>query len=124
MTGNSTLDARIKAKQAMQEKAKAEKNQIPEAGVESISAGTANSDDAWQLSNGYNLKNTQTYQRAQAAGVSDNDFLNAWNAADADGNGYMKKAEAQAYVNALPKDERSKWFNILYKSNRKGKKKK
>jgi hypothetical protein len=30
----------------------------------------------------------------------------------------MKKAEAQAYVNALQglsKEERNKWFNVLYK---------
>ena len=78
---------------------------------------TNNSSDGlnWDLSNGYNLKNTKTYQRAVSAGVSDADFNRAWYAADADGNGYMKKAEAQAYVNTLPDDVRNMWFNILYK---------
>lgn len=78
---------------------------------------TNNSSDGlnWNLSNGYNLKNTKTYQRAVSAGVSDADFNRAWFAADADGNGYMKKAEAQAYVNTLPDDVRNMWFNILYK---------
>lgn len=78
---------------------------------------TNNSSDGlnWDLSNGYNLKNTKTYQRAVSAGVSDADFNRAWYAADADGNGYMKKAEAQAYVNTLPEDVRNMWYNILYK---------
>ena len=119
LTGNATNDARIKAKQAAQEKVKAEKNQIPEAGVEADKINDAE----WQLKNGHNLKNTLTYQRAQAASVSDSDFLAAWNAADKDGNGYIKKAEAQAYVNALPKDEQSMWYNILYKPRGKKKKK-
>ena len=107
-TGDNNFDTFMKAKQKAREDAK---------------QGDTNETD-WMLSNGFNLKNTQTYQRAVDAKVSDSDFLAAWRAADADGNGYMKKAEAQAYVNALPKEERTKWFNILYKSNRKGKKKK
>jgi len=72
----------------------------------------------WDLNNGYNLKNTKTYQRAKDAGISDSDFANAWWAADTDGNGYMKKSEAQAYVNALENlsdEERNKWFHVLYK---------
>lgn len=81
---------------------------------------TADSSDGlnWSLNNGYDLKNTKTYARAKEAGISDSDFVNAWWAADTDGNGYMKKAEAQAYVNALQglsKEEKNKWFNVLYK---------
>lgn len=69
----------------------------------------------WTLSNGYDLKNTKTYQRAVDAGISDADFNAAWYAADADGNGYMKKAEARNYVNTLPEDQRDLWYHILYK---------
>ena len=67
------------------------------------------------MPNGYNLKTTKTYQRAVNAGVSDLDFYNAWWGADADGNGRIKKKEAQNYVSGLPEEERDKWFNILYK---------
>jgi hypothetical protein len=99
--------------QKAQEEAAAEElpgaEELPSA--EPVSDGGLN----WALSNGYDLKNTKTYQRAVDAGVSDADFNTAWFAADADGNGYMKKAEAQNYVSGLPEEERDKWFHILYK---------
>ena len=118
-TGNSTLDARLKAKEKMREDAK--NNSLPGAEdlpkAESTAEETTDSSGLnWQLNNGYDLASTQTYQRAKAAGVSDADFNNAWWAADADGNGYMKKAEAWNYASQFPtKEEQQMWFHILYK---------
>ena len=116
-TGNNNLDAKLKAKAKVREDYLNNKIPTPE-DLPTAESTTQSSDGLnWSLSNGYDLKNTKTYQRAREAGVSDADFNAAWFAADADGNGYMKKAEARNYVNSLnaSDEERNKWFHILYK---------
>jgi hypothetical protein len=116
-TGNNNMDTLLKAKQKAREDAKSNNppgaEDLPEAeAAQETSSGGLN----WALNNGYDLQSTQTYSRAKAAGVSDADFNTAWWAADADGNGYMKKAEAWNYASQFPtKEEQQKWFHILYK---------
>jgi hypothetical protein len=111
------MDTLLKAKQKAREDAKSNNppgaEDLPEAeAAQETSSGGLN----WALNNGYDLQSTQTYSRAKAAGVSDADFNTAWWAADADGNGYMKKAEAWNYASQFPtKEEQQKWFHILYK---------
>ena len=110
MTGNQTLDARIKAKQKAQEEAKTKSNQIPEAGVDAGSWSVEHNGKTYQL------KNTKTYQRAQAAGWSDDDFLTHFHGSDADNSGTITKAEAKAYIDALEglsKKEKHDMFEIL-----------
>ena len=64
----------------------------------------------------YDLHNTKTYQRAQAAGWSDSDFLKHFHGADTDNSGTITKKENQAYINALEglsKKEKHDMFEIL-----------
>lgn len=106
---NATLNARLKAKQGIKEKAQQKESSIPE-----VEGNTQ-----WSVESGgrtYDLHNTKTYERAQAAGISDNDFLNAFHSADTDGNGKIKKAEAKAYLDALDnlsRSEKHTWFDVL-----------
>lgn len=115
-TGNNDLDTKLKAKQKVREDY--QKNKIPIADdLPEANQSTASSDGLnWQLNNGYNLKTTKTYERAQAAGIPDSDFVNAFWAADTSGNGKITKDEAKAYLNALndlSQEEKRKWFDVL-----------
>lgn len=106
-TGNSTLDARIKAKQKAQQEVKANKSEeVPEVGGWSVEHNGKS----------YDLKNTKTYQRAQAAGWKDEDFLTHFHGSDTDNSGTITKSEAKAYIDALgglSRKEKHDMFEIL-----------
>ena len=116
-TGNSTFDARLKAKEKLREDAK--NNNLPSAEdlPEAENAEEPASDGLnWELSNGWNLKNTKTYQRAVSYGIPDAEFNQAFWSADTNGNGKITNEESKAYINALQgltDDQKRMWFDIL-----------
>jgi hypothetical protein len=124
LTGNNTLDARIKAKanwknnaastgsSKAKETTSTSKNEIPVAGVKA-------SDSSWSVKVGdrtYDLHDSKGYKKAQSLGVSDNDWLNMYKAADANKNGKNTKDEVNAYIKALgdlTNSQKADYFDML-----------
>lgn len=76
-------------------------------------------DLGWSVSNGsknYDLHDTKGYQRATAAGISDDEWLNAYWAANTNKDTKITKGEAEAYIKALgdiSQTEKRNWFDYL-----------
>jgi hypothetical protein len=73
----------------------------------------------WAVSNGstsYDLHDAKGYKKAKAAGISDDEWINAYWAANTDRNSHVTKGEAQAYIDALQgltQSDKRAWFDYL-----------
>jgi hypothetical protein len=111
-TGNNNIDARNKAKAKMRDDALSNKSVDDEI----ASLPTASQ---WAVSNGstsYDLHDAKGYKKAKAAGISDDEWINAYWAANTDRNSHVTKGEAQAYIDALQglsQSDKRAWFDYL-----------